>query len=101
MRYEHASHQEIGENSNAQVPVNKPESSPTVSFSVSLSSTTSRKAKGLKYCSLAFKVIGLFIIIGIVLVVAFLPNYIRNKNLENSNVNNATDPTNARLPGKR
>ncbi|KAI7902687.1 uncharacterized protein BX663DRAFT_552092 [Cokeromyces recurvatus] len=90
---------QIGEHSNEETII-ADKSEPSLITSISLSSTgsTSKKAKRFKHCSLAFKIIGLFMIIGIVLIVAFLPNYIRNKNLEKMNNNNTTDPTNAQLP---
>ena len=58
------------------------------------SAINSSKAKSLKYCSLFLKVVGLLIIIGVVLLFAFLPNYIRSKNADSPGV---TD--NAILPG--
>ena len=59
---------------------------------------TTLKSKQIKYCSLVLKLIGLLIIIGIVLLFALLPNYLRNNNADNYKESN-TDPTNARLPG--
>lgn len=56
------------------------------------------KTKHIKYCSLALKVLGLLIIVGIVLLFALLPNLLRNNTTE-SYKESASDPTNARLPG--
>jgi hypothetical protein len=56
------------------------------------------KSKQIRYCSLVLKIVGLIIIIGIVLLFALLPNYLRNHNAQDYQTG-TTDPTNARLPG--
>lgn len=68
------------------------------SISTSSSINTHKTKKQIKYCSLVLKLAGLLIIVGVVLLFALLPNYIRNQNANNDN-NSGTDPTNARLPG--
>lgn len=68
------------------------------SISTSSSINTRKTQKQIKYCSLVLKLAGLLIIVGVVLLFALLPNYIRNQNITNDK-NSSTDPTNARLPG--
>lgn len=68
--------------------------------SVTNSSTlNTSNVKSLKYCSVILKLVGLLMIVGIVLLVALLPNYIRSKNADNNYSSGVTDPTNAVLPG--
>ena len=80
-------------NSKSDVAI-KMEEEPS-SFTNSSTLNTSK----MKYCSLFLKVVGLLIIVGVVLLFAFLPNYIRSKNADNSYSAGVTDPTNAILPG--
>jgi mannose/fructose/N-acetylgalactosamine-specific phosphotransferase system component IID len=70
-------------------------------ISASGSSTINKSVnKKIKYCSLVLKLVGLLIIVGIVLLFALLPNYLRNKSSQQEEINNSfTDPTKARLPG--
>lgn len=53
--------------------------------------------KRLRYCSFLMKVIGLLLIVGVVLLIVLLPNYIRNKNADSIQESD-TDPTNAIFP---
>lgn len=69
---------------------------PSLTNSSTLNTT---KVKNLKYCSFFLKLVGLLIIVGVVLLFAFLPNYIRSKNADNNYSSGLTDPTNAILPG--
>lgn len=70
-----------------------------VVITIEQSSLKTVKTKNLKYCSLFLKFVGLLIIVGVVLLFAFLPNYIRTKNTDNTYSSSVTDPTNAILPG--
>lgn len=64
----------------------------------SMDSSHTLKTKHIKYCSLALKVVGLLIIVGVVLLFALLPNLLRNNSTDGYK-ESTTDPTNARLPG--
>lgn len=70
-----------------------------ISTSADSSTLNYSSSNKIKYCSFILKVVGILIIVGIVLLFALLPNYLRNKNTQDTyTIENNTDPTNARLP---
>lgn len=58
--------------------------------------TITTKSKGYRYLTLSLKFFGILLILGIILLFAFLPNYLHNKSNQVNHTNN--DPTNAKLP---